>query len=236
MASRTRSARPARLIPAVVLSIAILLGALGGFLVAKSSPKRYTATSTQYMVISGVKTADQLASMNTVLNQQVTSYESLVTSSAVLDPVVGSLHLSESSTDLAAKVFTDVSPGTTLLAISVTDTDRQRAYDIVNAVAQSAAQHIPDIQDFNGVATLRLVQVGKPVLPSAPNSPSTGIDAIIGAVLAGLLAYLCMAFVLGLVRVPGRRSAAKVPSMNRRESREEEDGVGAHVVSEERNS
>lgn len=174
---------------ALVLAGAILGGVLGCVL-ALTSPKSYVSKTTQYFVASAVKSPDQLAALNTVISNRSQSYLGMVTSTAVLQPVIDQLHLEESTADLAGKTKTTIAPETLLLEISVADSDPERARQIVEAIAASTARYIPQIEGLpTSGAKLELVEVDTASAATAPSGPSLPVNGLIGAALGSLAGF-----------------------------------------------
>lgn len=109
---------------------ATLAGALVGLLVFTQTPKTYEATATLFVSVS--PTIPNSASF---VQQRVKSYPDIVTSEAVLAPVVTALDLDESLPDLRARVSATNPADTTQLRVTVSGADPELDAVIANEVA-----------------------------------------------------------------------------------------------------
>ena len=117
-----------------VLVASVLLAAGAAYLVSSALPKAYQSSAT---LIVG----QSLQSTNPDINQLLASqrlsqtYASLATTTSVLAGVIDTVGLNETADVLRKNVAVTADTNTTLITISVTDGDPQRAATIANALA-----------------------------------------------------------------------------------------------------
>lgn len=117
--------------------LAVLLGLIGGLLVAKLSPKRYTATAAVLVSATGVESGTTATNGRTSGDINLDTEAQLVTSAGVLAAATAADQgLDRYSTDhLLASISVTVPANTTVLQISYTDTTPRRAQVGANALA-----------------------------------------------------------------------------------------------------
>lgn len=194
-----------------VVAVCALLGACLGVALASLTGKTYVSSTTQYLVGSGVKTADQLVAVNTLLSARANTYIGLVTSHEVLNPVVEDLGLDMTVEELADHVTATIAPETLLLQISVSDGDPQRAAQIAGAIAKAVANYIPAVENLQPAGVeLELVTVDSATVPTNPSGPSPLVDGLIGLAAGAILGYAVVAISRGLTRTPVSSTAGDV--------------------------
>lgn len=155
-----------------------LIGAAGGAISAMLTPPRY-ATSTEVMLsvrLGDDATAVERTQSKTYATQAMTSYQSIVTSSLVLKPVIEDLGLSTTAAALAGRVTASVATNSTIMRITVTSSSPGQTARIANAIAGSFAETVTGTLEKRDretrysfeVVTLQQAQV--PTQPVAPNS------------------------------------------------------------------
>ena len=186
----------------IVLLTALGLGA--GLLVATNTTPTYQAKSAVLLTPSPGVSNDELGEVGNYMNYQIHSYAELVNSRVVLDPVLEDVDLPYGVDWLAAQVDAQVPVNTSIIDISVDDTDPARA-------ARLAAP-----EPSEGASTLELQTVADATTPQNPIAPRTPLYVAGGGGVGFFLAVL-----LGLARFallrsrqvsepapPGRRAAA----------------------------
>lgn len=147
----------------------------------------YQATAQLYVSVqSQDSTADLLQGSN-YSRQQVTSYVQLVTSPKVLGPVVDKLKLAERVEDLAGSVAADSPLNTSLINITVTDTDPALAAAKANAISDQFRGFVAQLETpvGGGVSKVNVSVVRDAVAPEAPSSPKKKLNVALG-LLVGL--------------------------------------------------
>ncbi|MGQ4617274.1 Wzz/FepE/Etk N-terminal domain-containing protein [Nocardia sp. R7R-8] len=172
---------------AVLLAGLVLGLALAAFQ-AQSMPKTYTATSTVYVsMATGTSVADSYQG-GLAAQQRVRSYLELVGSDFVLDRVIGQLGLGFSRADLRGKVSADSPPATSLLRITVTDTQPERARLLADEVVSQFRALVDDLETTERTAApaARVAVVDRAERPTEPSGPARSKLLVAGG-LAGLL-------------------------------------------------
>ncbi|WP_218219801.1 polysaccharide biosynthesis tyrosine autokinase [Nesterenkonia sp. Act20] len=160
-----------------------------------------TYASTTKVFVSASSGADlaQLQQGSSFAEQRAATYADLVSTPAVLGPVVQSLGLSTSATALADDVEAQALADTTLLEITATAGSAQQAADIADAVVTSLQNVVDEIETSlegspvgdSGIMDLAVVQAAQ--VPTTPESPR--LDLTLGAGVAiGLILGIGLAF------------------------------------------
>ena len=174
----------------------------------------YTA-STQLFVAANGTVADPGVTYQGALfsEQRMLSYVQMVSSPAVLGPVIRELNLPETVNDLQGKVQASVPTGTVLLNISVDDSSASRSAQIAHALGQQFGRFVAAVETPPGQKASRVtVSVTSPAqIPDSPSSPRKTV-------------YLALGVLLGLVVGVG---GAFVREARDRRIRDEEDAASA---------
>ena len=169
---------------------ATLAGALVGLLVFAQTPKTYEATATLFVSVS--PTIPNSASF---VQQRVKSYPDIVTSEAVLGPVITSLDLDESLTDLRARVSATNPADTTQLRVTVSGADPDMDAVIANEVAGRFADVVETLETpSEGDEPVKLTVADPAVAPTSPAAPVLPFLLALGF-MVGLLLGLAAALV-----------------------------------------
>lgn len=125
--------------------------------------------------------------------QLVKDYKVLVTSLPVVEQVVKQLDLDISPDALVGKISCEIETDSRVLQVTVTDTDPQRAKEIVDAIADVSVKQITSVMQIEGVNVIEYGRVAN--APSSPNvKKNTMLGAIAGIVIA--IAVLVVNFIL----------------------------------------
>lgn len=176
-------------VAAVTLAAGLL--ALGYSLI--QSPT-YRSTATLY-VTSASDDASSTAYQGSLASQQrVISYTQLATSDVVVGRAVTDGRLPLSTASAVAALSITSPPETVLLKISASNTNREVARDLANAVAQSMTSYVVKLETpaGGGQPLAALTVITPAVSSSAPVSPRPVRNTLLG-VAAGLLAGLVYA-------------------------------------------
>ncbi len=180
----------------VVLVAGLVLGiALAAFQI-QSTTKTYSATSTMYVsMATGTSVADSYQG-GLAAQQRVRSYLELVTSDAVVDRVIGQLGLRVTREEMRAKITADAPPATTLLRVTVTDTQAERARVLTDEVVSQFRALVDDLETIERTAApaARVAVVDRAERPSDPSGPggtrTLAVGVIVGLMLGAAGAYV----------------------------------------------
>lgn len=158
----------------------------------------YTAETQLFVAIQGSGSVTELQQGNTFTQARVQSYVMTVTTPVVLQPVIDSLGLDVSASELATRVTASSDPDTVLIAIKVEDESAVRAASTAQAVANSLIEAIDALEKpKNGgaspVSLSVITPAEAPKLPSAPNTKMNLALGLLSGLLVGLLAALLRA-------------------------------------------
>ena len=192
----------------VLIVVGLLLGvAVGSALAIVATPQYQSQTRIFVSVQTDSSSPGELIQGNSYAQQKVSSYVAVVSSPAVLDPVIEQLGLDTTAASLESKISAAATSGTTIISIIATDPDPQVAANIANATADSFQKVANDLEEpTGGGPSLVKVQTIQPAEPaSQPASPNLASNIGIGALL-GLVIGIGAAFLRSALdtRVHGR--------------------------------
>lgn len=170
----------------IVVCALLGVGAAAGYSLLRKPV--FSASAQVFVSTQTSGSASDLAQGNTFTQQRVLTYSNLVSTPIVLLPVISSLELDLTADELASMVTADAPLNTTLIAITVKDTDAKQAADIANATSQSLTNVVENIEstDADGESTVKLTRVKEAVVPSVPVSPNVPVNVLLG-MLVGLV-------------------------------------------------
>jgi receptor protein-tyrosine kinase len=169
-----------------------LLGLLVGGAAAAGSSSLSTplySTETQLFVSGTTSTSTSEAFQGSQFSRErVTSYAQLLGGEELADRVVEQLGLSMSGDELAGKITAELVTDTVLINVTVTDTSPERAQRIAEAIGTEFTSLVQDLEtpDGGGNSPVKVTVTDSPELPTAPSSPNTRRNVVLGA-LFGLL-------------------------------------------------
>lgn len=156
----------------------------------------YDSSSTIFVSTQGGTTTTELQQGSNFTQARINTYVGLVSTPAVLDPVISRLGLSASAATLAEHVKASAALNSTLITVDASDTSASRAADIANAVAESLATVVPSLEPpvDGGTSPVRLslVRDAQPAVnPSSPNTPlNLALGLLIGLAIGVGVAIL----------------------------------------------
>jgi capsular exopolysaccharide synthesis family protein len=171
----------------LILVLALVgVGAAATFSILQT-PK-YSATAKVFVSTQSSGTTSELQQGASFTVQRVKTYSDLVTTSVVLLPVIASLDLGIPAGDLAQQVTASAPLDTSIIDITVIDTDPVRAADIANATSQSLTAVVQDFetsQATDSISPVKLTLAQEASVPSVPVSPNVPLNIALGG-LVGL--------------------------------------------------
>jgi len=147
----------------------------------------YESSSTVFVSTQGSTTTAELQQGSSFTQARINTYVGLVGTPAVLDPVIESLGLPTTADALADNVKASATLNSTLITLSVTDTNADRAAAIANGIASSLATVVPELEPAvdGGASPVRLSRVRDAQPALRPASPNVPLNVLVGG-LVGL--------------------------------------------------
>ena len=147
----------------------------------------YTSETSVFLLVRGGDSTSDLVQGATYATNQVRSYAQVVTTPAVLDPVVRSLNLNMTPAQLANHVTVTIPTNTALINIAVTTTDAAQAAQIAQAVSDSLVEEVKVLSppDQAGVQPVVATILTPAVVPTEWTTPRVSLNLALG-LLAGL--------------------------------------------------
>jgi succinoglycan biosynthesis transport protein ExoP len=121
----------------VTILALVLLGIAAGSVVSILTVPTYQATTKVFISVQSAGTVSDLTQGSNFTQNQVKSYTDVVSTPAVLQPVIDELKLDTTAAELATHVSATTSPDTVVVDIGVTDRSAEAAAAIANQVATS---------------------------------------------------------------------------------------------------
>jgi capsular exopolysaccharide synthesis family protein len=171
----------------IIIVLATLLGVGAAAAYSLTRTPMYEAQSTVFVSTQAGGTIGEMQQGQTFSQSRVTTYTNLVTTPIVMNPVIAKLDLGVSANALAGAVTASSPLNTTLITISVENSDPLLAADIANALAASLTSAVESIETPNGsdASPVRLTRVKDAITPLAPSSPNVTLNLVLGG-LVGL--------------------------------------------------
>lgn len=158
----------------------------------------YSATSKVFVSTQSGGTAQDLAQGNNFTMDRVATYADVVTTPVVLLPVIAELGLDVDADTLARDVRSATPINTSLIEITVSDSDPVQAASIANAVSESLTQVVVNLEtplEEGAVSPVKLTLVQQATVPARPDSPNVPVNLILG-----LLIGLALGVGIGVLR------------------------------------
>jgi tyrosine-protein kinase len=174
----------------ILVVAAVLAGLVLAAVTTAFMPRTYGSSTSLY--VAGADTANATSAYQGGLlsQQRIKSYTELMVSDRVLAPVVDKLGLGETSTELADDVAVSSTANSTIITVTVTDSDPQRAAAIAGAIGDSFSTVVAQIERPRGGPN------ATPAVTASVVDPAT-VDT--DPVSPRVLANLVIGFVVGLV-------------------------------------
>jgi polysaccharide biosynthesis transport protein len=177
--------------------VAVFLLCVVGTTIATSLATRtYTATAGVYFTVRTAESVSALAEGATFSQAQLASFATLAVTPTVLEPVAEKLGLPGGAGALSDQVAVTALSGTTVLDLSVTDTDPRQAARIANAVAAQVITVVQDLAPRNPTSqdsSIKATVVTPATVPGSASAPNSTLD-LTAAVVLGLGLGILLAF------------------------------------------
>ncbi len=191
----------------VIAFVTLIVLALAAALTVLTT-RTYSATTQFFVSTSGSDNAQQLQQGNSFTQARVKSYSLLLSSPAVLDPVIADAGLTTTADALGKNVTATIPLDTVFIEVSVTDPSAQQATRIAASIDKVFPRTIEQIEQLQaGAPSPVKVTVVKPATADAVAvSPKPTRNLALGLVL-GLLAGFGVALLRDMLdtRVKGER-------------------------------
>lgn len=186
----------------LVILILTALGVGAGAVIAANTTPTYEARSSVLLTPSEGVANTELGEVGNFMNYQIHSYAELTRSRVVLDEVVRDVALPYGVDRLSGQISAQVPVNTSIIDISVTDTDRDRAARLSNSVAEHLVTAVEDAapKPEADATTLDLRTVAQAVTPEDPVAPRSELHLAGGGALGLFLGILIAVARYALVR------------------------------------
>jgi capsular exopolysaccharide synthesis family protein len=174
----------------------MFVGGLAGLALSLLTTPTYTSHA-QFLVAARGATSTTDAYQGSLLAQQeVVSYQALISGERLAGRVVDRLHLSLSPQELLDRVSVDVPTDTALLDVSVTDGSPQRAQRIASVLGDEFIRMVSQLQGEQAAAApaIQVIPTEDASYPTSASQPQVVQNVALGLV-AGLLAGIAIAAV-----------------------------------------
>jgi len=123
--------------------------------------------------------------------QLIETYNVIIKSRAILEPVVKELKLDMTATELDSKITVQSEKGSQVVNITVQDPNPNKAADIANKVAEVFQDKISSLMNVDNVSILTKAEVGANASPIKPQPLlNIAVAFVVGAMAAVGLAFL----------------------------------------------
>lgn len=170
----------------ILIIASIILGVLVSMIITfvttptyQSQAELFVSTPASALDISAMQQGSSFS------QQRVKSYAQIIDSPLTLGPVIEQLELKITPTQLARQISASAPLDTVLIALTVTDTNPDRAAAIANAVANQFGTTVGDLE-LHGIGVDSPVKVStvKMAIPAdAPSNPKKSINFALGLLL-----------------------------------------------------
>ena len=168
---------------------AFVIGAvIAGTITKFAIPKKYTATSTMYMVSASTNSVVDISDLN-IGSALSSDYIQIMQSRPIVEGVIADLRLDYTYSQVLSMMNLSVVNDTRIVKIKVTSTKPEEAKDIANRLAEKTKDQIPHIME---APEPNIVEHA--VLPTVKSSPSMTKNVIIGAMLLTILVLGILTF------------------------------------------
>ncbi|GAA3763350.1 hypothetical protein GCM10022240_14680 [Microbacterium kribbense] len=170
---------------AIILITLLGLGSAAVFSLTRTP--QFEASSTVFVSTQSDSSVQDLQQGNSFTLARVNTYTNLVSTPLVVAPVIEKLGLNTTADKLAEHIAVSSPLNTTLITITVTESNATQAADIANALGASLTTAVEKVESPNaGTQSLvRLTTVRDATAPLLPSSPNVPLNLALG-LLVGL--------------------------------------------------
>ncbi|MCR2824247.1 polysaccharide biosynthesis tyrosine autokinase [Microbacterium sp. zg.Y909] len=180
----------------VIILVATLLGLSAAAAYSLTRTPVYESSSTVFVSTQTSGSVAELQQGSNFTQARINTYVGLVKTPVVMNPVIAELELGTTAEALAGSVSASAALNSTLITVTVENTDPVLAAEIANALAASLSSAVPALEPSgeSGVSAVQLSRVrdAQPALsPSSPNVPlNLALGTLVGLALGLGLAVL----------------------------------------------
>ena len=183
----------------ILLLAFVVAGVLGGVIASIASPTIYSSSVKAVISVATPEgaTVAELTQANVIAQQKTIEYVIVATTAKVLEPVVKRLQLTTSPEALAARITVSSPLNSDVIVIAATSPHPREATAIANATMGALNSFIGTAEASQNSTTspIRLTVAQPARMPTAPISPQTKLNLVLG-----LLLGLALGIVAALVR------------------------------------
>ncbi|WP_295844821.1 polysaccharide biosynthesis tyrosine autokinase [uncultured Microbacterium sp.] len=168
----------------VILALTVLgLGAATAYTLTRTPT--YESSSTIFVSTQGGSTTAELQQGSSFTQARINTYVGLVTTPAVLNPVINSLGLATTAEILSTEVKATAALNSTLINVTVSNSSAAEASDVANAIADSLATVVPQLEPAvdGGSSPVRLTRVTDAQPALNPTSPNVTLNLLLGTLI-----------------------------------------------------
>ncbi|MDF2045932.1 polysaccharide biosynthesis tyrosine autokinase [Microbacterium sp. Kw_RZR3] len=172
----------------LVIVLLTFLGLAGSSAYTLTRVPLFESSSTVFVSTQAGSTVAELQQGSSFAQARINTYVGLVSTPAILDPVIAKLGLATTPESLSSRVSATGGLNSTLINITAADPDAVRAAQIANEVAASLSEEVPQLEPeaSDGSSTIRLTRVRDAQPALKPTSPNAPVNLVIGT-LVGLI-------------------------------------------------
>lgn len=222
----------------IAIAAVTIVGTLVGLIVSLLATPKYQASIQFYVTVAAGDNAAAAYQGSLGAQQRVQSYAALLESTEVAEQVIRETGIEATPEQLVSATSASADAKTVILNLNVTDPDPSQALQIAQGYGEILPETINRLEtpEGGGPALAKLTVVNPPKVPSAPVSPRTEQNILIGAGL-GLAAGLALALAGNALdrRVKTKLQLEKIAEapvvgMIPYRKREDTDSDGEHIV------
>ena len=170
----------------ILIIASVILGVLVSMIITFATTPTYQSQA-ELFVSTPASALDisALATGSSFSQQRVKSYAQIIDSPLTLAPVIKQLELKITPAQLAKQISASAPLDTVLIALTVTDTNPDRAAAIANAVANQFGTTVGDLE-LHGIGVdspVKVSTVKMAIAASAPSNPKKSINFALGLLL-----------------------------------------------------
>ncbi|WP_216851631.1 polysaccharide biosynthesis tyrosine autokinase [Herbiconiux sp. VKM Ac-2851] len=178
----------------IFIVIFTLLGVATAAVLSIVRTPEYQSTSKVFVSVQSMGSISDLTQGNSFLQNQVQSYADVVNTPLVLQPVIDTLGLDMSVSDLSSTIVATSPSDTVIVEITAANPNPEDAARIANAVASSFESAVGNLVPPNaeGVTPVKITVLQAASVPALPSSPNVPLFVAVGT-LVGLVIGLGLA-------------------------------------------